>query len=171
MSISCRPIDRRATRATRRSSAAAVVVIGLLALAACGGGSDDANDGAASPDEIAETIEAEAPAACAKAFPAAFGKADIADMTMLPADWPAPPPGSTLCQTAETVGGSRENADYATELDAEEVLAAYEGVLDPAYDLERQPGPLGGEVLVGDVDGIAFQITPGEGKFTIALAK
>lgn len=156
---------------TRRHAATAIVVAGFLALAACSGGSDDTDDDFAAPDEIVETVEAGAPLACASAFPTAIGKPDIAEVAMLPAGWPAPPPGSTLCQTAETVGGSRENADYATDLDAEQVLVAYEDALDPAYGLSRQEGGLGGEVLVGAFDGIDFQITPGDGKFTIALAK
>lgn len=154
-----------------RHTATSAVVAGLLLLTACGGGADDTSDDVAAPDEIVETIDPGAPGACTKAFPAAFAKPDIEDVTLLPDTWPSPPAGSTLCQTAETVGGSRENADYATDLEPEQLLTAYESALDPAYGASRQEGPRGGEVLVGAFDGVDFQITPGDGTFTIALAK
>ncbi|RNL65261.1 hypothetical protein EFK50_04690 [Nocardioides marmoriginsengisoli] len=164
------PVRTRAhdhDRKVRRRLSAALVV-GALALTGCGAGSDDP-DGAA--PEADPTVSSGVPEVCKEAFPAAFGAPDIAEISMLPAGWPEPPPGSTLCQTAETIGGSRENADYVTTLSAEQVLEAYEDGLDPALGAAREEGPLGGEVLVGAVDGVDFQITPGTGKFTIAFAR
>ncbi|MFI5428169.1 hypothetical protein ACHMWU_17150 [Aeromicrobium sp. UC242_57] len=99
------------------------------------------------------------------------GPPDIADVQMLPASWPAPPAGSTLCQTSETVGGSREEVDYATDLPPAEVFAAYEQALDPSFEVSRDTSGLGDEVLIGVADGVDFQISADEGKFSIALAK
>lgn len=156
-------LDRRV-----RLRLSAVLVAGALALTGCGSDSDDPE--VAAPDQE-ETVSTNVPEVCKDVFPVAFAEPDIADVGMLPPGWPEPPEGSTLCQTAETIGGSRENADYATTLSAEEVLKAYEESLDPAYAASREAGPIGGEVLVGTVGDIDFQITPGTGKFTIAFAR
>ena len=146
----------------------AVLVAGALALTGCGSDSDEPDS--AAPDQE-ETVSTDVPEVCKEVFPTAFAEPDIADIAMLPPGWPEPPEGSTLCQTAETIGGSRENADYATTLSADEVLQEYEESLDPAFGATREEGPIGGEVLVGAVSDIDFQITPGTGKFTIAFAR
>lgn len=154
------------SRATRT---AVVSAVAMCALVACGTGSSE--DDSAPPAESSDISPAAALPECKAAFPAAFGEADIAEAQLLPANWPPPPAGATLCQTSETVDGSREDVDYATELTADEVYAAYEEALDPSFGVKRETSGIGAEILVGVADGVNFQIAAAEGKFTIGLAK
>lgn len=153
----------------RRRRAASIFAAALLSLAACGS-SDDALP-ETSAGQTVDTASSGVPEECKVVYPAAFATPDIEDIALLPADWPEPPGGSTLCQTAETVGGSHESADYATDLDAEQVLQAYEKELDPSFDVSRQPGPFGDEVLVGSSGDVDFEISADEGKFRIGLVR
>lgn len=159
---------------SRRPRALVVTLVAATILSLTGCGSSE-EAGADLPDLPEATAPGDAPAEalpqCKAAYPTAFSTPDIADVAMLPGSWPAPPPGSTLCQTSETLGGSREQIDYASELAPEEVFAAYEAALDPSYGVARQESGLGDEVLVGAADGLDFQISAAEGKFSIALAK
>lgn len=161
---------RIALPSSRTYQTAGLLAVAVLALVGCSsGGSDEVarTDDGSAPDVTSTDV----PPECKAAFPTAFGTPDIADVRLLPADWPGPPPGSTLCQTSETVGGSREEVDYATELAPDEIFAAYESTLAPSYKPVRDKSGLGEDVLVGVADGVDFQISADEGKFSIALAK
>lgn len=155
---------------SRTSKPVVLLAIAVFALAGCSSGSSDPVAGSTG-GATSDSTRADQLPECKAAFPAAFGVPDIADVRLLPAGWPAPPAGSTLCQTSETVGGSREEADYATDLSPEEIFAAYEAALDPSYNVNREKSGIGADVLVGAADGVDFQISADAGKFSIALAK
>jgi hypothetical protein len=156
-------------RSTRTAAPAATLVLAALLLSACGGGDDTATGSPSSPDDLAAVqVESGVPEACLDAFPVALTEPDLGDLTLLPASWPAEPAGATLCQTSATVDGSIETVDYATDRPAADVLDAYESALS-AHDVSRTDQGLGPQ-LVGTVEGVAFEITPREGAFTVVLS-
>lgn len=147
-------------------SAGALVLTALLT--ACGGSSDG---GSAAPEEVdlgAIQAESGVPTECLDAFPAAMTEPDLADVSLLPAEWPALPSGDTLCQTSSTLDGSVETVDFATEETPAAVLDAYEAALS-SFEVERVDQGLGPQ-LVGTVSGVAFEITPREGAYTVLLS-
>ncbi len=110
-----------------------------------------------------------APKECANAFPQAIGTPSLSDVESLPADWPEPPAGSTLCITASALGDrGTESLSYATQTSADAVLAHYERLLK-GFKVSREPAPTGGEMLVGDSEEVSFQLRAGDGTFVIAL--
>lgn len=164
---------QRPVAAAQRAILATGMVAGIvLFLAGCAGAtvdetavSDPAADGSAADDPAAE-----APEECAAAFPQAIGSPSLSDVEALPADWPAPPAGSTLCITASALGGGgSESLSYATEASKDAVLEHYEGAL-AGFAVSRETAPTGGDMLVGDGEGMSFQIRVGDGTILIALA-
>lgn len=122
-----------------------------------------------STDTTTEDSPDAAPEECATAFPQAFTAPDLAEVDALPADWPDPPEGSTLCLTSSGLGEAAiESMSYATEAAEAAVLTYYEQAL-AAYTVERTPSPTGGEMLAGDGGGIGFQVQPGEGSIVIVV--
>lgn len=144
----------------------AVLLIALAGCAATDGPGEPAGAVAASP---AGEALAGAPEECATAFPQAFTAPDLAEVAALPADWPEPPDGATLCLTASGFGGAAtESISYVVEGDEATILEHYEQAL-AAYAVERTPSPTGGEMLAGEGRGIGFQVQPGEGGFVIVI--
>lgn len=147
----------------------------LTVLVGCSAASEPADTAAgseppaAADDPSGDEQAAEVPDECVDAFPQAIGPADLEDVAALPADWPDPPAGSTLCLTASGLGSpATETMSYATPADEAGVLAHYEGALT-GFSVERTPSPTGGEMLTGDGAGIGFQIQPGAGTVVIVL--
>lgn len=167
----------RSTRSTRsdrsgaaRTAAAAGVLLGLATLVGCGGdGGDDT--AVADPDAALEQLQDDSgvPEECREAFPVAMGPADLADLSMLPVDWPEAPAGATLCQTSATLDAGVETADFATGALTTEVLDALEESLAPAYAVERGDEGLG-EQLTGTAGNVVFEVTTREGAYTVTLA-
>ncbi|WP_139979534.1 hypothetical protein [Nocardioides litoris] len=138
--------------APRRGLAAAAL---LLALAGCGSG-DVAGDLADVPEE------------CAAAFPAALVAADLADVTLRPADFPEPPVEATLCETSQMLDGSAEIAGYATTSDADAVLDGYETAL-ASYDVVREDRGAG-DTVSADLGGVGVEVSaPVEGRFSVTF--
>lgn len=152
-----------------RGAAALALIAALAGCTAEGGPSDSADADAAVTDTATQSSESGAPEECAAPFPQAFTVPDIAEVQALPAEWPDPPPGSTLCLTSSGLGGAAiESLSYASETPEAAILAHYEQVL-AAYAVERTPSPTGGEMLTGDGAGIGFQVQPGVGSFVIVI--
>lgn len=160
---------------------AAAAVAGLLLLAGCGGGERIDVEGELDTPGLAVDVPAddvpdefdEAPEECADAYPQAYLAADIADVEVMPVDWPEPPAGSTLCITSDTVGGGVEAASYANELVIDEILAHYESALSGSYELTRTGGDetgTGYDTLDGVRDDLSFQIREHDGGFVIVFA-
>lgn len=143
----------------------------LLALAGCSA-TDTAPaspDPVAESDETSENAQSDVPEECATAFPQAFAAPDLSDVEALPADWPDPPPGSTLCLTSSGLGdAATESLSYVTDAEAAAVLTHYEQAL-AGYATERTPSPTGGEMLTGDGSGIGFQVQPGAGTVVVVI--
>lgn len=157
---------------------AAIIVAVLTGCAAPGGGDSTPGDEAPAAEAPgAEELPAVDPAAgavpeeCAEAFPLAYEPADIAMIESLPADWPAPPGGATLCMTSETMDGSSETASYATESPIDDVFAHYEAQLS-GYDVFRSDGAENGTgyaTLDGTNGDIAFQVREADGGFILVF--
>lgn len=148
----------------------------LLAMGALGGCSDDPGEGAGGPsagvdDSLAEVQEGSGvPGECLEAFPAAFGTADIADVELLPEAWPEPPVDATLCQTSSTSDDQVEVVGYATDAAPDEVLDAYEAALAGSFETTREDQGLG-EMLSGTAGSIGFEVTPGDGSFSLTFGQ
>ncbi|WP_194409612.1 hypothetical protein [Microbacterium cremeum] len=146
---------------------AGLVVAFTVALAGCTGAPQPEAEKPA--EQVTADASSDAPEECADAFPHAIGTPSLAEVEALPADWPEPPAGSTLCLTASALGdGGSESISYATPATADAVLAYYEDALG-GYSVARETSPTGGEMLVGDGGAVSFQIRPGEGSIVIAL--
>ncbi|WP_308797330.1 hypothetical protein [Agromyces silvae] len=169
-------------RASRTRLGLIAALAAAFALAGCTGGAGDVDpagieeaesyveDGAL--DEAIEDREAlGVPEECAAAYLGAVVPADIADVEAIPADWPEPPAGSTLCVTGG--GGSVETASYAATAGIDEVIAHYESALPASYERFRVSGEENGtgyESLDGQGADVAFQIRESDGGFVIAFA-
>jgi hypothetical protein len=169
-----RTTTRRSTRTTPRPTirtvgVAAVLVALPLGLSACSGSADAADPG--SPEAaIAEVQQqSDVPQECREAFPMAVGKADPADVTLMPAAWPTDAVEGLLCQTS--AGGSGiEVASYATEATGPEVLDAVQAALPSSYDVVRQDQGMG-EQLDGSGDGVSFRVTVREGAYDVMFSE
>lgn len=150
------------------SRSAGLVAAGLLlALTACGGGDEPTGPDAAA--DLDAVRNGDVPTECVAAFPLAVEPADIADVAHRPATLPAPPVEGTLCQTSSTLDDSLSTADYVTEATPTEVLDAYEQQLGATYEVVRDDNGAG-ETLTGELgDGVFFQVTPGDGRYSIAF--
>jgi uncharacterized protein YceK len=163
---------------TRRAPlVAALAVASLWTLAGCTDAAsvDDGTEGPAVSDMVddAEDAFADTPEECREAFPLAMGGADIADLALLPSDWPAPPDGAVLCGTAETIGGARETASYAIDAPIGDVLTHYETALT-GYETFRESGDENGtgyDSLSGGDDVFGFQIRESDGGFVLAFGR
>lgn len=116
------------------------------------GGLDDAPIGDGVPEECAVFIGTIEPA-------------DPADLDALPAEWPEPPAGSTLCSVSH---GGTTTIQYASDTVPDEVLTYYETELGASWDPVREAGA-GDEILTGYSDTVGFQIQPRDGGFRISI--
>lgn len=168
------------TVARFRARAGAVLALAVvLALAGCTGGGEPETVDAGGDEVVDETGggsgetgggSGDVPPECLEAALPAVGPASLDDVALLPADWPTPPAGSTLCVTTEGFGDlPTESLSYATSASPDEVLAHYEAQL-AAYAPAREPSPTGGEALVGQRDDLAFQLRAADGSFVLVLA-
>lgn len=156
----------------RARAAAALLAAGFL-LTGCASAITPTDAPSAEQPPVEDGAEdapvSEAPEECAVPFPQAFTEPDLADVASVPAGWPEPPAGSTLCLTASGVGaGAIETVSYAATADAEAILAHYEGAL-AGYTIERTDGPTGDQMLSGSGEDVGFQIQPGDGSFVIVF--
>ncbi|SNS03460.1 hypothetical protein SAMN04488107_0964 [Geodermatophilus saharensis] len=154
------------TRPTTRRALAGALLGTALLLSACS--ADD--DVAAGEDTAAlgDVAGADVPEECTAAFPLTVtGDADIADVESVPADFPPPPDGATLCETGGTADGGQEYANYASGLGAEEVLAHYESAAPGA---ERTETGLGEPAVSGTAGGVFWQVEPVDGGFRLVFA-
>lgn len=158
--------ERRRAFARRAVVTGAVVTAVALFLAGCSGAPDA--EGTEPVEQAVPDTETGAPEECGTAFPHAMGIPDPAEVESLPADWPEPPAGSTLCLTASALGDGGESLSYATEASADAVLAHYEDAL-AGYAVWRETAPTGGEMLAGDGETVSFQVRAGDGTIVIAL--
>lgn len=168
----------RSTRSTARRRGTTVTVLAaaalLASLTACSSGGDSGDPAAEDPgvsvtDEVDVPVSADVPEACRTPYPLAFAPASLDDVSRLPADWPEPPSGSTLCMTRSTVDDAHETAEYATVLAPEAVLSAYEASVPAAYGATREDDGIGRPMLVGAANGVWFQITPDTDRFKIVF--
>lgn len=153
-----------------------VVAAGLLTLSACSGDTD-ASGSAGSDDKAAasdtaelEDIQADSgvPEECLEAFPVAVGEADLADLSLVPGDWPESPVDATLCQTSSTAEGNLETADYATEASGAEVLDAFQAALPAGYEAAREDKGQG-DMLNGSAGEVFFQVSTRDGAYTVTF--
>lgn len=164
-----RPLSHPLTRRTRRASLALAAAATALLVSACGGDGDgDATEPGAT-DLAGAQVDSGVPEACLEAFPVAMTAPDLADVSLLPADWPAAPAGATLCQTSSTADGAYQTADYATEDDPAAVLDAWEAALADFSPTRGDEGA--GEQLTGTAGTVAFEITTRDGAFSVVLAR
>lgn len=166
-------------RRPRGAFAAAATMVALLTLTACTGAPEEPapiTDAAMGEDSgqsgIGDSDPSQlVPEECADAYLFAAGPADIAEITLMPADWPASPAGAILCLTSETMDGSSETASYATEAPIEDVFAHYEGALT-GYEVYRSDGAetgTGYATLDGVGADVAFQIRETDGGFVLVF--
>jgi hypothetical protein len=152
-----------------------VVAAGLLTLSACSGDTDGPS-GAGSEDKAAsdtaglQDVQADSgvPEECLEAFPVAIGEADLADLSLVPGDWPEGPVDATLCQTSSTIEGNLETADYATEATGAEVLDAFQAALPAGYEATREDKGQG-DVLTGSAGEVFFQVSTRDGAYTVTF--
>ncbi|WP_110206219.1 hypothetical protein [Nocardioides daejeonensis] len=169
-----------------RVVAASAVVVTALFTGACDDDSKDAKkdaapattdagdaddlDGLDTQQNSDERLETGLPEECLEPFPFAFGEPDLGEVEMLPEEWPEPPVEAVLCSTSGTVGESIETADYATDADPEEVLAAYLEAL-AAYSPERTTvAELGRDVIDGQAGDVWFRVDAEPGRFTLTFS-
>ncbi|SEP00901.1 hypothetical protein [Trujillonella endophytica] len=159
--------------ALRRALPAGLFAAALL-LTGCGSDDDDSTGasggGVGAVDDGGTGTDTGAPEECAEAFPTAFGVADIADVELLPDDFPEPPADSTLCETGGTGNGGQEYANYASPLGEEELFAYYEENLPAGYAAERTEDGLGEPILAGQSGELYWQIESEDGGFSLVLA-
>lgn len=160
-----RPLSRTRTRTASLTLAAAATA---LLVSACGGDPATSTEPGAT-DLGAAQVDSGVPEACLEAFPVAMTAPDLADVSLLPADWPAAPAGATLCQTSATADGSYQTADYATDDDPSAVLDAWEAALTAFSPTRGDEGA--GEQLAGTAGTVAFEITTRDGAFSVVLAR
>ncbi len=166
-------MSRRNLRLPVRLSIA--VSAGLLTLSACSADTD-ASDGAGSGDRAAsdaadlQDVQAGSgvPAECLDAFPVAIGEADLAELSLVPSDWPESPVDATLCQTSSTIEGNLETADYATEATGAEVLDAFQAALPAGYEATREDTGQG-DMLAGSAGEVFFEVTTRDGAYTVTF--
>jgi hypothetical protein len=161
---------RTAARPTIRTAGVAAVLVALpLGLSACSGSADAADPG--SPDAAVAQVQeqTDVPQECREAFPVAVGKADPADVTLMPATWPTDVVEATLCQTSAT-GSGIQVASYATDATGPEVLDAVQGALPSSYDVVREDQGMG-EQLDGSGDGVSFRVTVREGAYDVMFSE
>jgi hypothetical protein len=158
------------TRLARSTGMAVATLAALASLVACGDDPDDAPD----PDDgdaPAAVDGAAVSEACVAAYPMAFGEVHLEDVEMLPDDWPEPPVDATLCVTSGTVGDAMETADYITDADEDEVLAAYLDALS-AYGAAEDEDGLGDPVVTGQVGSdVLFQVQSEPGRFSLVFQR
>jgi hypothetical protein len=97
--------------------------------------------------------------------PGAADAPDLADITLMPADWPEPPVDAMLRRTSGTAADNLQSLDYVTEATADEVLAAYESALASYGAVREDHG--GGEMVWGSAGEVAFQVIAQPGGFTV----
>jgi hypothetical protein len=147
----------------------AVLLAGALLLTACGGAAEaDApgSTGVAALDDAATS----APEECLQPFPISVGGATLDDVELVPADWPAEPAGAVLCGTGGTLDGNQDYAQFAVPLDAEAVLAYYEGALPAGYTVEPTD-TVSGPGLTGTAGTITFVVEPKDGGVNLVFAR
>jgi hypothetical protein len=168
---------------SRSPRLAAPILVGaaaVFALTACAPAAPAAEDPvaqepfpASDPSELVDEV-------CLEAYPlSALAPADIDALTLMPADWPAPPDDAVLCATSESDGEgidgapyTIQDADYASSASIDSVLAHYEGALG-SHELVRTDGAESGTgyaALDGTVGEIGFQIRETDGGFTVLLS-
>lgn len=154
----------------------AAILAATLSLAACSGDlglpdvtddvvTGDSTDGATGdasdpshlvPEECSDYLFAVAPA-------------ELGEVELMPADWPAPPEGSVLCVTS--TGGSTETASYALDTPITEVLDYYESVLtaDGMFRADGAENGTGYATLDGATAEVQFQVRESDGGFVLAF--
>lgn len=163
------------TRLARAGAPVAALAALVLALAGCAAPAGDEVFDAAPEEATLESPErtGDVPQECGESFPLAVVPADIADVELQPADWPAPPPGAVLCLTTGSFDDSTESASYATEAAFADVLAHYESGL-AGYELSHTDGAENGtgyDALDGWNADTTFQIRERDGGFVIVFAR
>jgi hypothetical protein len=163
----------------RTAGLLAALAIGPLGLSACSGDAeaDSAKTGTTNsaaegaPDAALDEAQDDSgvPAECKEAFPTAFGRADLAEVTLMPASWPRDAVDGTLCQTAEA-GNGMQVASYATTASPAEVLDAVQDALPGSYEVARQDQGMGDQ-LDGSGDGVSFRVTTRPGAFDVTFAQ
>jgi hypothetical protein len=111
------------------------------------------------------------PPECAAVTAGWYPGIDIENVDHMPAGWPAPPEGSTLCSTLS--GASIETAVYASTRGLEEIFAYYEDALPAGYNAMKTSGDDNGTgyaALDGNGGGTVFQVRENDGGFTLAFA-
>ncbi len=118
-------------------------------------------------DDFAE----EMPKECESVSIGWYPGVDIADVSLMPDAWPAPPADSTLCSTSG--GGSSETAAYASSLSIDEVFAHSESQFPADVAPQRFTGEENGtgyETLDGQFGDVGFQIRRNDGGFTLVFS-
>lgn len=154
----------------------ALALAAATALVVTGCGSDDPGDrvGGSSAEGAAGAPAGDAPAGdvpeeCGELYPFAHEAPDLADVKLLPADFPEPPVDATLCE-AGGAGEGQEYAAYATSAGAEEVLAAYEDAL-ASYDAVRAEDGLGNPIVNATAGDVAVQVSTKDGGFSLVFTR
>ncbi|MGY1609850.1 MULTISPECIES: hypothetical protein [unclassified Geodermatophilus] len=156
------------TRPTAPRALAGALLGTALLLSACSGDDDVAAAGEDTAAAAGDAVGADVPEECTAAFPLTVtGDADIADVESVPADFPEPPAGATLCETGGTADGGQEYANYASDLGAEEVLAHYESAAPGA---ERTETGLGEPAVSGSAGDVFWQVETVDGGFRLVFA-
>ena len=153
---------------------AGLVLATALSLSACGEDGSTTSASAAATDEALSDLgeiaeDAGVPEECHDAFPADVVPVDIADVELMPSDWPEPPVDATLCRTSATMDDTVSIAGYATTSSPAEVLDAYETALAGTWEVTREDGTFG-EVLTGTADDVWFQVETRDGAYDLTFS-
>ena len=109
------------------------------------------------------------PEECGELYPFAHEAPDLADVELLPGDFPEPPVDATLCETGGA-GEGQEYAAYATSASGEEVLTAYEEAL-ASYGAVRAEDGLGNPIVNATAGDVAVQLSTKDGGFSLVFTR
>lgn len=170
----------RDLRSVRALAAVPFVLAALLT--GCGGDDESSGEatsssqegGEAGDDTGAEPGELGAPEECAEAFPMAFGGADLAEVSLMPADWPEPVEDAVLCSASSDTDGAIQSAEFATALPQEEVVSSFEAALSGlegyAVTASDSSDPDRAS-LTGTAGEVSFEVTAVPGGYTLVFAQ
>ena len=105
---------------------------------------------------------------CHTVYPQRMGSEDPANVTILPANWPAPPAGAHLCAALMT-SDATGLLQYVTSQDQASVVAHYAALLPDDGTVTEGEGIGGHPILNAEFDGTSVAVQTSEGAFLVAV--